>query len=164
MKSNAPTRVQTLDALFSAWNPAPPEAEELPLEAAAGRVLARDMYALLDLPVVRASMMDGVCVASARFAAGVPDASAWKRGVDYDRADTGDDFDDAFDAVIPIEQVSFGPDGALTLSPEGPVTPGLHVRPRGKMCIRDRDVDREPAHQSHLVSVSAACSIRPIRV
>ena len=130
-KSASTTRAQALEALFSAWRPEALETEEIPLEEACGRVLARDMHALLDLPVVRASMMDGVCVDASRFAGGCPDTSGWKREVDYDRADTGDDFPDAFDAVIPIEQAAFGPGGTLTLSPEEPVVPGLHVRPRG---------------------------------
>ena len=125
------SRAQALNALFERWSPDPLQVEEIPLTESARRVLARDMYALLDLPVVRASMMDGVCVRSADFAGGTPDTAGWQRGVDYDRADTGDDFPDAFDAVIPIEQAEFDKDGVLYLHPEEPVLPGFNVRPSG---------------------------------
>ena len=46
-------------------------------------------------------------------------------------ADTGDDFDDRFDAVIPIEQAELSPEGRLTLRWEGPLEPGQNIRPRG---------------------------------
>jgi molybdopterin molybdotransferase/putative molybdopterin biosynthesis protein len=75
--------------------------------------------------------MDGIAVRSSAFAAGIPDTAYWQPGEDYCRADTGDDFDDRFDAVIPIEHVSLLPDGALAISPEANVTHGMHIRPRG---------------------------------
>jgi molybdopterin molybdotransferase/putative molybdopterin biosynthesis protein len=45
--------------------------------------------------------------------------------------DTGDDFDDRFDAVIPIEQAELSPEGRLTLRWQGPLEPGQNVRSRG---------------------------------
>lgn len=101
---------QTL--LFSQWMPAP-SWEIVPLAQAANRILAQDQYARYNLPVVRASTMDGVAVHSSCFANGMPDTSGWKLGVDYVRADTGDDFDDAFDAVIAIEEVELLPEGGI---------------------------------------------------
>ncbi|MFR3091068.1 MAG: hypothetical protein ACLTMP_04435 [Eggerthella lenta] len=63
-------------------------------------MLACDLASTNTLPVVRASSFDGIAVKSAAFANGMPDTSSWKPGVDYVRADTGDDFPDAFDAVV----------------------------------------------------------------
>ena len=75
--------------------------------------------------------MDGVAVAAARFAGQTPDTTAWKRGEDYVRADTGDDFDDRFDAVIPIEDVTMLPEGGFRLRPGVQVTKGMNVRGEG---------------------------------
>lgn len=119
-----------LARLTEAWKPQL-EAEQIPLEAANGRVLAEDQLARYDLPVVRASTMDGVAVRSEAFASGVPDASGWKLGQDYVRADTGDDFDDAFDAVIAIEQVELLPSGGLNFHGQFDVKPGSNVKPQG---------------------------------
>ena len=76
------------------------------LDEAVGRVLARDVVSTNTLPVVRASSFDGIAVKSAAFADGLPDTSGWKLGVDYVRADTGDDFPDDFDAVVMIEKAA----------------------------------------------------------
>jgi molybdopterin molybdotransferase/putative molybdopterin biosynthesis protein len=57
--------------------------------------------------------------------------SSWENGREYARADTGDDFDDRFDAVIPIENVSFLPGGGLSLAGDLNVKPGMNVRPSG---------------------------------
>ena len=121
---------EALALLFSRWTPTP-EAERIPVTACAGRVLAEDVTAKYDLPVVRASRMDGVAVKSALFAEGMPDTSLWRLGVDFVRADTGDDFDDAFDAVIPIENVTLTEDGGLRIGAEVRVTPGFNVKPGG---------------------------------
>lgn len=98
---------------------------------ALGRVLSRDYTASCSLPVVRASAMDGVAVISSRFQNGIPDTSHWKKGEDFCRADTGDDFSDRFDAVIPIEDVTLTEDGHLTILPGVKVMPGMNIRPCG---------------------------------
>jgi molybdopterin molybdotransferase/putative molybdopterin biosynthesis protein len=146
-----PTRTWVLDALFERWTPAQ-TSETVALAAAHGRVLARDYVARYDQPVVRASAMDGIGVSSALFAEGIPDTGAWQEGHEYVRADTGDDFPDEYDAVIPIERVSFCDGGGVVLdlmggtarnpgsssaqgsSPgdnEPVVYPGLNIRPAG---------------------------------
>ena len=68
----------------------PLEGEEVPLEAAAGRVLAEPALASVDLPPFPSSAMDGFAVRSedtpgrlpivARIAAGVPAPRALERG------------------------------------------------------------------------------------
>jgi molybdopterin molybdotransferase/putative molybdopterin biosynthesis protein len=121
---------QALALLFSQWAPQP-GTEQLPLAQCVGRVLAEDQFAGYDLPLVRASTMDGVAVQSAAFADGMPDTTGWQLGREYVRADTGDDFPDEYDAVIAIEEVTLLENGGILLSPEGAVRPGLNVKPGG---------------------------------
>lgn len=124
------TKEAALDRLFGAWSPEY-RTEQVPLWDGAGRVLAEDQLAGYDLPVVRASTMDGIAVMSERFAGGMPDTSDWRLGRDYVRADTGDDFDDRFDAVIAIEDVSFPEGGGIRLADGVKVFGGCNVKPRG---------------------------------
>lgn len=128
--ASLPTRAQVLETLFQRWQPIY-ETETFPVQAALGRVLTRDQYARATIPVARASAMDGVAVCSARFQQSTPDAGSWKLGVDFCRADTGDDFDDRFDPVLPIEQVKISAEGQLTISENIAVRSGDNVRPRG---------------------------------
>lgn len=105
--------------------------EEIPVEDALGRIPAADVFSCLTLPLVRASAGDGVAVSSARFADGLPDTSQWTEGEDFVRADTGDDFSDAFDAVIMIEDVELEPEGRLRITGSPRVTPGMNIRGAG---------------------------------
>ncbi len=130
MMQNLTTRAQAIEILFQKWE-ASSGTEKVPVGDALGRVLVQDAYSQVAIPVVRASAMDGVAVSSERFQDGMPDTSHWKLGEDFCRADTGDDFDDKFDAVIPIEQVTLTPEGVLTIQPDFVVKPNLNVRPRG---------------------------------
>ncbi|MBO4677377.1 MAG: molybdopterin molybdotransferase MoeA [Oscillospiraceae bacterium] len=134
--SNHIPKQTALDRLFAKWKPTP-ETVTVPVGDCAGRVLAEDTFAKYDLPVVRASAMDGIAVHSALFADGLPDTSGWRLGVDYIRADTGDDFDDAYDAVIPIENVTVLPEGGIALDPDTEVRPGSNVRPCGSTVRKD---------------------------
>ncbi len=126
------TKSEILSILLKKWNPVP-ASEVIPVSDAYGRILAEDQFAQYDLPVFRASSMDGIAVSSERFTNGVPDTSDWKSGIDFVRADTGDDFDDAFDSVIAIEDVRIDPNSGLTLNlPQSrPLKPGTNVRPAG---------------------------------
>ena len=125
-----PTREEALADFFAAWEPVGGE-ELVTLDEAVGRVLARDVVSTNTLPVVRASSFDGIAVKSAAFADGLPDTSGWKLGVDYVRADTGDDFPDDFDAVVMIEKAAIQPDGSVVLDDDVQVKPGSGVRPAG---------------------------------
>lgn len=98
------TRSDMLSLLREHWSPVP-QTELIPLHQALGRVTAEPLYSRNTLPVVRSSGFDGVAVRSADFANGLPDTSSWVLGKDFVRADTGDDFPDAFDTVIAIESV-----------------------------------------------------------
>lgn len=124
------SKEEALARLAAAWNPTP-RPEWVPLGQACGRILAEPALARHSLPVVRAALMDGVALASGEFAHGRPDTASWKEGVQYARADMGDDFDDRFDACIPVEQVTFLEDGGLALAEEAAITPGTGIRERG---------------------------------
>lgn len=125
-----PSREEALADFFEAWEPQG-ATELVTIDESIGRVLARDMVSTNTLPVVRASSFDGIAVKSAAFKDGLPDTSAWKRGVDYVRADTGDDFPDEFDAVIMIEKAAIQPDESVILDDDVEVEPGSGVRPAG---------------------------------
>lgn len=125
-----PTRSEALALLFEKWA-APTQTEVIPVTEALGRVPVGEYTARHSIPVVRSSAMDGVAVPSARFANGMPDTTVWQRGVDYDRADTGDDFDDKFDSVIRIEDVNLLPSGGIEIHEGVTVTPGMNVHGAG---------------------------------
>lgn len=126
-----PTREEILATLFRVWKPHL-EVEEVPVEEAYQRVMAEDMFAEITLPIVRASTCDGVAVKSGQFAGTLPDCGQMVPGVDYVRADTGDDFPDDFDAVIRIEDVSLDEAGRImAFSAPLSVVAGLNVRQRG---------------------------------
>lgn len=132
-----PTREELLENIFAQWAPARPT-EVIPVQDALDRVPAKDVFSAVTLPMVRASVRDGVAVASTRFAEGIPDTSGWVMGKDFVRADTGDDFDDAFDAVIMIEDVDLSTDGRLAIHADVVVTPGMNTRGPGTT-VREGD-------------------------
>ena len=124
------SREEVVAGLIKRWHPRR-LTELVPVDQALGRIPARDVRARVTLPVVRASAGDGVAVRSADFAQGMPDTAGWVQGRDFVRADTGDDFDDAFDAVIMIEDVTLTPEGGIAIREGVRVTPGSGVRPAG---------------------------------
>ena len=125
-----PSRAQALEDFFAAWEPQVGD-ELVTLDEACGRVLAEDVESLVTVPVVRASACDGIAVRSADFAGGLPDTSAWKLGDQYVRADTGDDFPDAYDAVIMIEKAAIQPDGSVVLDDDVQVEAGSNTMRAG---------------------------------
>ena len=125
------SREKLLSDLFEVWNPEIKK-EPVLIKEAAGRITAEAYASVNTLPVHRTASMDGIAVRSADFADGMPDYRAWKRGVDYVRADTGDDFPDEFDAVILIEEVDFAEDGSIAfISEDIHVLPGDRTTPAG---------------------------------
>jgi molybdopterin molybdotransferase/putative molybdopterin biosynthesis protein len=124
------SRAEVMEKIFALWTPRQ-ETETVPLERSYGRICGADLRSRLTLPEVRSSGGDGIAVRSADFTA--PDTSTWREGLNYVRADTGDDFDDRFDAVIMIEAVTFNNDGGFTLPPGFSVQAGMNVRGRGDL-------------------------------
>jgi molybdopterin molybdotransferase len=114
----------------------PLEAEDVPLEAAAGRVLAEDARSLVDLPPFAASAMDGFALRAAdapgtlpivaRIAAGRPATRALAAGEAMAIA-TGGVVPDGADSVVPIEDVEETGD---SLTVPGAVGDGDNIRPR----------------------------------
>jgi molybdopterin molybdotransferase len=118
----------------------PLEAERVPIERAAGRVLAEPAAAVVDLPPFASSAMDGYALRSAdtagapltlpvvaRIAAGSPAERPLAAGEAMAIA-TGGAVPDGADAVVPIEYVEEGSDG---LAVRDPVPAGANVRDRG---------------------------------
>lgn len=148
-----PTRKLIIETLLEKWNPEK-QTEMISIDNALNRVLAKDYEALYSIPVVRASAMDGVAVISDRFENGIPDTSDWVLGEDFSRADTGDDFDDRYDAVIPIEDVSISEDGKLSICDSICVKPNMNIRPAGSTIHKGESVGRT---NRRLQSFDLAC-------
>lgn len=93
----------------------PLEAVDVPVAEAAGRVLAEDVRAAVDLPPFRSSAMDGFAIQSSdapgwlpvveRIAAGRPASRALRAGEAMGIA-TGASVPDGADAVVPIEHLT----------------------------------------------------------
>jgi molybdopterin molybdotransferase len=111
--------------------------ESVPLEAAAGRVLAAAAVAAVDLPPFPSSAMDGFALRSAdvpgtlpvveRVAAGRPAGRALEAG-EAAAVATGGVVPDGADAVVPVEYVVEHENGVEVSSA---VDVGANVRPRG---------------------------------
>ena len=111
--------------------------ETVPLAAAAGRVLAADATAAVDLPPFPSSAMDGFAVRAddtpgrlpvvERIAAGRPATRPLAAGQAMAIA-TGGVVPEGADAVVPIERV-VEDDDAIEI--DGRLEHGEHVRPRG---------------------------------
>ncbi len=136
------TKEEALKRLFAGWTPAP-RTEMVSLEAAAGRVLAEDQISMYQIPVCRASAMDGVAISYAQVKGGIPNTALWREGEEFVLADTGDDFPDEYDTVIPIEEVTLLPKGGLKFTPGLEIRQGMNVRPAGSqlekgVCVAHR--------------------------
>ncbi len=118
----------------------PIDAERVPIERAAGRVLAEPACAAVDLPPFPSSAMDGYALRSAdtaaapvtlpvvaRIAAGSPAMAPLAPGQAM-AISTGGVVPEGADAVIPLELVEEEAGGARV---QKPVPAGANVRPRG---------------------------------
>jgi molybdopterin molybdotransferase len=116
------------------------DAERVPIERAAGRVLAEAAAASVDLPPFPSSAMDGYALRAAdtlstpvtlpivaRIAAGSPAAHPLGAG-EAMAISTGGVVPDGADAVVPLEHVEEVGDGLRVVEP---VQVGANVRPRG---------------------------------
>jgi molybdopterin molybdotransferase len=112
-------------------------AEQVPVAAAAGRVLAETVHALVDLPPFDSSAMDGYAVRAAdtpgrlllveASAAGAPSSAAVGPG-EAAPISTGAVVPAGADAVVPVERTRT--DGERAVEVEG-VAEGDNIRPRG---------------------------------
>ena len=161
-----PSMQKALEDFFAEWMPVI-RTELLPIEETCGRITANALYSQNTLPVYRASSCDGIAVDSTRFANGAPDVSSWRIGTDFVRADTGDDFDDRFDAVIPVEEVDFTDAGGISfLSPDVQVVSGYNVQPRGSSLEEGDPLIQEnlPVRPTDLAALAmGGASMVPVR-
>ena len=122
----------------------PIEAERVPIERAAGRVLAEPAAAGVDLPPFPSSAMDGFALRSAdtatapatlavagRIAAGSPAVAALEPGQAMAIA-TGGVVPEGADAVVPVELVR---EDEFGVHLGEPVQAGANVRPRGSDAV-----------------------------
>jgi molybdopterin molybdotransferase len=127
------------------------DAERVPVERAAARVLAEDASSLVDLPPFPSSAMDGFAVRAedagagarlpvvARIAAGSPAERELAAG-EAMAISTGGSIPDGADSVIPLELVD---DSGDSIEIRESVPPGANVRERGSD-VRTGDVVLEP--------------------
>jgi molybdopterin molybdotransferase/putative molybdopterin biosynthesis protein len=124
------TRKEALERLYTRWVPAV-KSTKVSIDEAVGLICSQDVLSANTQPVVRASLMDGVAVSSTLFKGGNPDTASLREYRDYVRADTGDDFDDAYDSVIKIEDVTFFDDGGFVLPDDFEVVAGMNIESCG---------------------------------
>ncbi len=115
----------------------PLDTERVLVAAAAGRVLAEDVSARVDLPPFASSAMDGFAVRAADLPGRLPVVFRIAAGLPADRPlapgeameiSTGGAVPGGADAIVPIERV-VETDNIVEIS--GPVSSGAHVRPAG---------------------------------
>lgn len=111
------TRDEAIAAILGACD-FHPAVEEVGVSDSIGRVLAEDAVAQLDMPNSLTCAMDSVAVHWADFeaaakdgeTAGIPDTSAWKRGVDWQFANTGVGMPEGFDTAVVVEHATISED------------------------------------------------------
>ncbi|MGQ4880614.1 gephyrin-like molybdotransferase Glp [Billgrantia sp. LNSP4103-1] len=113
--------------------------ESVALEQAAGRVLARDLKARLDMPGIDNSAMDGYALRTAELSdAGLPVALRVPAGADVEtlpeggcaRIFTGAPVPQGADCVVPQERVRLDEAGRVHVV--GEARPGANIRRRGE--------------------------------
>ncbi len=87
-----------------------PSIETIPLEQAAGRVLAQDVVSAISVPNTRSCRMDSVAVHWDDFKEGMPDTTGWQQGKQWNFANTGIAMPEGFDTAVVIENVVLSDD------------------------------------------------------
>jgi molybdopterin molybdotransferase/putative molybdopterin biosynthesis protein len=135
------TRAEALELLYENW-PLKAETEIIPLEQACGRVTPKPICSRNTMPVHRVSSFDGIAVKFSAFEKGLPDTSGWVNGVDYVKADTGDDFPDAFDTIVAVEDFFYNDEGDICFFDTIDYERGDCIRAAGSV-VREGDVIAE---------------------
>lgn len=157
MKINKyPTKSEALNTLFSKWIPRY-DFEIINIEDSINRITFEDIYSKNTLPIVRSSAADGIATSSNYFKEGFPDTSNWIEGIEYEGADTGDDFNDKYDFIIRIEDVDINEYGKITISENVVTTSGTNVFEKGRTIIKDeliikKNTKLKPHHLSALAT------------
>lgn len=130
--SELPTRKEVVKDIISRWQWSAKK-QTVPIDKAHGFVLAEDVRSRNTLPVCRSAECDGISVRYEDFKEGIPDTKNWRKEVDYAAADTGDDFPDAFDTVIQIEDLTFLSPDVFQLDPNLDIRQGQLVSGKGSL-------------------------------
>lgn len=135
------TRHEAVEGLMRRWS-FERRIETVDLPDALGRIAARTVRALHELPTARISDMDGIGVRFDDFADGQPDIVAWKRGEQWQFCNTGVAMPEGFDTAVPIERADVAPDNETLRSIEAPAErfacttePGAALQP-GDVLVR----------------------------
>lgn len=130
--------------------------EYISLKNAYMRTVAEDIYSLNQLPPYRVSKLDGIAVKSMDFTDGIPNTIDWQEGNQYVKADTGDDFPDAYDSIIAVEDIEME-DGRLKIHKDLEFKAGQNIKLPGSLMQKNelllKKGDRITA--MHLVSLAA---------
>jgi molybdopterin molybdotransferase len=132
------TREQAVAAMLDACD-FQPRAETVPVAESVGRVLAEDAVAQLDMPNSLTCAMDSIAVHWDDFANGMPDTSDWKRGVQWEFANTGIGMPEGFDTAIVVEHVKFSEDATKVTFDALPSRKNAGTIPAGS-CMHKGDV------------------------
>ena len=118
------TREDAVAGVLAAIGPVAPELERVPVAESVGRVLARDVTAVCDMPSSLTCNMDSIALHWSDFeglADGeLPDTSGWTRGVEWQFANTGVAMPEGFETAIAIENVEVSDDEQHVTILEGP--------------------------------------------
>ena len=127
------SRQQAVEGILQLCNfgPVDNRTELVSLAEAQGRVLARDVVAQTETPNVLTCCMDSIAVHWEDFAGGMPDTSAWVRGVDWQFANTGIAMPAGFDTAIVIEHVMVSEDQQRVTIDAAPSAQYAGTRPAG---------------------------------
>lgn len=158
------TKEEALTGLINVWK-FQRETERVGLSESLGRLSAGNVYSLNTLPLERVSAMDGFAVKSSTFLTGIPDVSTWKEGIDYVASDTGDDFPDDYDTVIPVEMLHYTDGEKLTLEDDFKFQSGSGIR-RGGSYVEKGDLllSKNTLITPMLLSALAMGGIREVEV
>lgn len=111
-----------------------PKTETLPLARAFGRVLASDAKAQLDMPNCLTCCMDSVAVHWSDFENGMPETEGWRKGREWEFANTGIGMPEGFDTAIVIEHVHLADDLSSISFDAAPSKQFAGTRPAGSRC------------------------------
>ncbi|HPM00174.1 MAG TPA: molybdopterin molybdotransferase MoeA [Bacillota bacterium] len=147
-------RSEALKELFGRWNPEL-ATESIAVSEAVGRVLSDAVSSVNTLPVCRSSKLDGIAVSFEALMQASGGQFPWTGTIAHVSADTGDDFDDAFDTVIAVERIVRHSDGSLTITSKEPIKQGQNIKPRGDTLkegqqLLKKDTLLQPVHLAFL--------------
>jgi molybdopterin molybdotransferase len=106
------------------------EEEMVSLAEAGGRVLARDVLSVKDVPNTKVSALDGIALRFQEYQDSGGNTAGWQEGKQFIFSNTGVAVPDAYDTVVRIENVEYSAETGLQIKdPE--MQKGQLIRPAG---------------------------------